>query len=84
MKTNEVIEITNAEYLDGFKISITFSDNSSKVIDFDDFLQNSHNPLTRKYLNLELFKNFKIEFGDLIWNDYELCFPIWDLYEGKI
>lgn len=29
-------------------------------------------------------KKFKIEFGDLVWGNYEMCFPIWDLYEGNI
>ena len=23
-------------------------------------------------------------YGDVIWNDYEMCFPIWDLHEGII
>jgi len=23
-------------------------------------------------------------YGDIVWNDYELCFPILDLYEGNI
>jgi hypothetical protein len=40
--------------------------------------------MTRKLLDLQLFKDFKIQYGDLIWNDFELCFPIWDLHEGKI
>jgi len=39
-----------------------------------------------KYLDKELFKSFTIDidYGDLIWNDYEMCFPIWALYEGRI
>lgn len=28
--------------------------------------------------------NYKIQYRDLIWNDYEMGFPIWDLYNGKI
>ncbi len=30
------------------------------------------------------FKSFSISYGDIVWNDFELCFPIWDLHEGKI
>ncbi|MCX6583441.1 MAG: hypothetical protein NT166_24965 [Candidatus Aminicenantes bacterium] len=33
---------------------------------------------------MNAFKKFKIEYGDLIWNDYEMCFPIMDLYENNI
>jgi hypothetical protein len=30
------------------------------------------------------FKKFKIIDGNLMWNDYEMIFPLEDLYEGKI
>jgi len=40
--------------------------------------------MTRKFLDKKLFKNYSINYGDIIWNDYEMCFPIWDLHEGKI
>ena len=48
------------------------------------FLNNAKNPMTRKYLDKKVFKNFSINYGDIIWNDYEMCFPIWDLHEGNI
>ncbi len=78
------ISIKNAEYLGEYRIKLLFSDNEIKVIDFNDFLNNARNPMTRKYLNENLFRNYSIQYGDLIWNDYELCFPIWDLYTGNI
>ena len=40
--------------------------------------------MTKKHLDKNLFKTFKIEYGDIHWNDFEMCFPIWDLHEGKI
>ena len=67
-----------------YKIKLFFSDGIERLIDFLSFLKNAKNPMTRKYLDKEMFKNFSIEYGDVIWNDYEMCFPIWDLYEGKI
>ncbi len=79
-----VISIQNADYAENYKIKILFSDGIEKTIDFKKFLKNAKNPMTSKYLDENLFKSFKIEFGDIIWNDYEMCFPIWDLYEGKI
>ena len=53
-------------------------------IDFGRFLNNSLNPLIRKYLDKNMFKQFTIEHGDLFWNEYDLCFPIAELYDGKI
>jgi len=79
-----VISIISAEYTGEYKIKLTFSDGVEREIDFGAFLNSAKNPMARKYLDKKLFRNFKIEFGDIIWNDYEMCFPIWDLYEGKI
>lgn len=82
-KTN-IIEITSAEYIQEYKIRLNFNDRTIRVIDFEHFLKDSLNPMTRKYLKKALFRKYRIEYGDLIWGDYEMSFPIWDLYEGNI
>lgn len=79
-----VISIQKAEYLGGYKISLEFSDGTQKTVDFEQFLRSAKNPMTAKYLDKKLFSSFEIEYGDISWNDYEMCFPIWDLYEGKL
>lgn len=79
-----VISILKAEYKGNFRISFQFSDQTEKTVDFKPFLDSSKNGMTRKYLDEQKFKDFKIEFGDIQWNDFELCFPIWDLHKGKI
>ena len=79
-----IMQITEAQYTEGYKIKLRFSDETEKIIDFEPFLNQSLNPMTRKYLDLNEFKKFNIEYGDLIWNDYELCFPIIDLYQDNI
>jgi hypothetical protein len=79
-----VISIINAEYSGEYKIKLTFSDGVIREIDLSAFLNSAKNPMARKYLDKKLFRNFKIEYGDIVWNDYEMCFPIWDLYEGKV
>jgi hypothetical protein len=40
--------------------------------------------MTRKYLDEKLFKDYNIQFGDIVWNDFEMCFPILELHEGII
>jgi hypothetical protein len=79
-----VVSIDKADYKGDYKINLQFSDGIERTIDFSGFLQNAKNPMTKKYLDKELFKSFTIDYGDLIWNDYEMCFPVWDLHEGKI
>ncbi|MFZ4547353.1 MAG: DUF2442 domain-containing protein [Bacteroidales bacterium] len=79
-----VISINKADYAGEYKIRFIFSDGIERTVDFSDFLLNAKNTMTRKYLDKKLFEGFSIDYGDIIWNDYEMCFPIWDLHEGKI
>ena len=79
-----VISIQQAEYKGDYKINFLFSDGIEKSIDFSDFLKNARNPMTKKYLDKKLFQSFSLQFGDINWNDFEMCFPIWDLHEGNI
>jgi len=81
---NAIVEIESAVYVGAYKLHLTFSDGRERTVDFEPFLKRSLNPMIRKYLNLDEFRNFTVEQGDLFWNDYDLCFPIADLYEGQI
>ena len=85
MLTEElVIDIVEAKSVGDFQLALQFSDGVKRVIDFGPFLKKASHPDIRKYLDPQLFAGFVIEGGDLVWNDYELCFPLGDLYEGKI
>lgn len=79
-----VINLRTAEYAGGYKLYLVFNDDKKRIVDFEPFLSHSLNPMIRKYLNPDIFGTFRVEYGDLVWNDYDLCFPIADLYEGRI
>ena len=78
------IEIRNAKYIGDFAVKIIFSDGLERLVDFKSFIMESYHPSIRKYLDEKKFKEFKIVGGNLNWNDYDLIFPILDLYEGRI
>ena len=84
LSDNAVINIVRAEQVSGYKLKLYFSDGAERVIDFEPFLRGSRNPMISEYLDPKKFANFKLEYGDLIWDDYGLCFPIADLYENRI
>lgn len=44
----------------------------------------STNPMIRKYLDLGNFKQVALADGNIHWNEYDLCFPIADLYAGYL
>jgi hypothetical protein len=81
---DKIINIEKAKYINDYKIKFQFNDKTEKIVDFNVFLSTSKNPMTRKYLNENYFKKYKLSYGDIIWGDYEICFPIWDIYSGSI
>ena len=78
------IFIDQAIYVSDYKIKLKFNDGMENTVDFKKFITQSHHPDIQKYINIKKFKNFKLEYGELEWNNYELMFPIYDLYLGKI
>ena len=80
----DLIEITSAVYKGDFKIQIGFSTGKSRVVDFKPFLTVAMHPSIRKYLDENLFLTFEVKDGNLNWNDYDMIFPVDDLYGGKI
>jgi hypothetical protein len=78
------IDVVRVERGSGYKLKLSFSDGIERVINFEPFLRRSRNPMIRIYLDPQKFANFRIEYGNLVWDDYELCFPIADLYENNI
>jgi len=81
---SEQIEILGVKYVDGYKLALTFDDGKEVTADFKLFLEASSHPEIKKYLDLKLFKSFKVIDGDLDWNDFDLVFPIYDLYTNSI
>ncbi len=84
VSSETIIDVIAAEYLADYTLQLYFSNGKQSKIDFGRFLRNSTNPLIRRYLDMDEFKQFTVSHGDLVWNDYDLCFPVADLYEGRI
>jgi len=84
LSENAVIFVERAEHAGDFRLHITFNDATHRIVDFAPFLRQSHNPLIQAYLDPAVFSRFTVKDGDLIWDDYGLCFPIADLYEGRV
>ena len=83
-ETGQTISILTAKYIGDFAIRLGFNDGHQILVDFKPFLEKSKHPTISKYLNETKFKEFRIVNGNLDWNDFELCFPIEDLYNNAI
>ncbi|HZK75399.1 MAG TPA: DUF2442 domain-containing protein [Candidatus Kapabacteria bacterium] len=82
--TGPYLSVIAAKYADGYRLQVTFNDGKTRIVDFEKFLKDAPQPWITKYRDLKKFKQFKVENGDVNWNDYELIFPITDLYQGEI
>jgi hypothetical protein len=80
----EIIKIVSATEIGDCKLRIVFDDGVSQEIDFNLFLSAALHPAIRAYLDPQRFASFHIEYGDLVWGDYDLCFPITDLYKNQL
>ncbi len=83
-RTPKVVQIESARFVAPCKLHLQFDDGHENTVDFGSFLKNSEHPSLRAYLDLKRFKNFAVEDGVLHWKDFDLVFPMADLYEGKI
>lgn len=81
---NPVLEVIQAIQLSDYMLEVKFSDGKINQIDFKEFLSRSSHPEICKYLNQDLFSTFEVKDGNVIWKDFDLIFPLADLYSGKI
>ena len=79
-----LISVQTAQYQPDYKLHIFLNDGADKSVDFKPFLSQSQHPGIRAFLQSEKFQGFRVEHGDLVWGDYDLCFPVADLYRGQI
>jgi len=83
-KPKFIPKIVAARYLNNYLLEIQFADKVIKQVDFEPFLKSSYHPEIRSFLEIEKFKQFKIHNGNLLWGDFELIFPLGDIYSNSI
>jgi len=83
-QTTTYLRITEAEYVSSYKIRLTFNDGTMRVMDFEPFLRKATNPQISQYRQMRKFKSFRLDYGDLMWGDFEMIFPITDLHKGEV
>lgn len=83
-KAKNSLLIKRANYISGYITEIYFSDGTVKRVDFERFLISAKHPVTRSYLDLKKFRQFRVIEGELDWNDFDLCIPLHQLYSGEV
>ena len=77
--------ITNATAMDDLKVFLTFSDDTTQVVNVGEFIRRHPHPQYNKYLDSRKFRRFTTENGNIIWGkNWDLMFPIEQLHSGSI
>lgn len=76
------MRVTDVKYLGEYIIEVTFINGEVRQIDLQKFLESSKNPMTRQYLDKEKFKNVRVFYGTLTW-DEEMDLSGESLYNWK-
>ena len=86
MSIPENVFVKRAKHLGDYRIRFEFTDGHTSEIDFHSFLTKpAQNPMATKFLDIMRFKKFKIDQrADIIWGDWEMCFPFAALYAGDL
>jgi hypothetical protein len=82
--TAKALNILAAESAGDYRIRLRFDDGVEQTVDFKPFLSRAQHPAIRAYLDPARFGTFRLEFGELVWGDYDLCFPVIDLYRNQL
>jgi DUF971 family protein len=80
----KVVRIESAEYVPLYKLRLSFDEGHESFVDFAPFLGQSRHPAVQAYHDRKQFRNYTLEDGFLHWNDFDLVFPMADLYTGEI
>jgi len=82
--TAELLTITSVNLTGPYALTLTFTTGERRVVNFEPFLRRSHHPDIQAYLDPLRFQQFELIDGNVNWNDYDLIFPVADLYSGTV
>jgi len=74
--------VIKAKYLKDYEVVVYFSDGQARQIDLLPFLESTKLVLVKKYLDKNLFKTVRVEYGTLCWGDNEFDINPIDIYNG--
>jgi hypothetical protein len=82
--TQVSINIQSVEQVGDHRLRLYFDDGTEQTVDFFPFLSHARHPEIRAFLDPARFSDYRLEYGELVWGDHALCFPIMDLYRNRI
>jgi len=63
-------DVTEAQYIENYRIMLSFENGATGIADLSDYP--NENNVFRPFLDINYFKDFRIEYGTIIWGNGEL------------
>jgi len=81
----KIIDVISAQHVKDYKVRIKYSDSKENTVDFHDFLFSHPHPSYNHLKEVDNFKRFWIEDGNIVWDEnWNFIFPIADLYYNRL
>ena len=64
-----MVLIRAADYVEDYKIHVTFSSGESGTIDFREVIYNDKRPIFRELNDIAKFRQFKVDFDTIVWEN---------------
>lgn len=78
-----ILNVTNAEYKAGYKVSLTFNNDESVFVDLEHTIFNDTRKIFQPLRDIEYFKSFKIRLNTITWDNEADFAPEFLLELGK-
>jgi len=64
-----MVWIEEAEYIEDYKIHVTFNNGESGIIDLKDVVHNDKRPILRQLVDIAKFRQFRVDFDTVVWEN---------------
>ncbi|MBQ0052115.1 MAG: DUF2442 domain-containing protein [Treponema sp.] len=64
-----MLHVENAEYLENYKLKISFNDGKIRIVDLENVIKNDNREIIKALQSIEVFKNFTISHHTVSWKN---------------
>ena len=64
-----MVWIKEADYIEDYKIHVTFNNGDSGIIDLKEVICNDKRPVFRELIDIAEFRQFKVNFDTIVWKN---------------
>ena len=75
--------IKSVDYISDYLLHVVFKDGQERLIDLHSFLSTSGFPFVSKYLDLDLFRQVRVDYGTIAWGDNDMDINPLSIYYGE-